>query len=80
MSSMLNNLKPISERHVKALILKDLVDLLENDDPGSIEFTFVQHLVHILRRKGEGNKEPYGWSNNDFLIRLQEYKQELENP
>jgi hypothetical protein len=66
--------KPLSERHIKILIIKELIELLNDDES---PYTITQHVIHILRAKGM--KRTYEWDNNDFLVKLQEYKEELNS-
>jgi hypothetical protein len=67
-------IKPLSDRHIKILIVKELIELLNEDET---LYTVSQHLMHIMRAKG--SKRTYEWDNNDFLVKLQEYKQELHD-
>lgn len=66
--------KPLRQEHVKVVIIKELIELLNDDES---PYTVTQHLIHVMRAKGA--KRPYEWDNNDFLIKLQEYKEELSD-
>jgi hypothetical protein len=70
----MNLVKPLSERHIKILIIKELIELLNDDET---PYTVAQHIMHIMRAKG--CKRTYEWDNNDFLVKLQEYKEELND-
>jgi hypothetical protein len=67
-----NILKPLSDQHIKVIIIRELIELF-NDDVTC--YTIAQHLMHLMRAKGA--KGTYEWNNNDFLVKLQEYKEEI---
>lgn len=40
------------------------------------QYTMVQHLLHILRKKGDP-KDPYTWSDEELLKKFENYYDEL---
>lgn len=69
--------KPLNRLTLQSLILKELVDILEQNNSMSI----CQHLVVILRPKSNKLKDVYDWTEEELLLVIQNYKKELnEDP
>lgn len=51
-------------------LLVDIVELYP-------QYSFSQHLLHILRKKGD-SKEPYFWEDDVLLKKLEDYYDELK--
>ena len=41
------------------------------------QYTIAQHIVHIMRRKGD--IDPYFWTNENLLKKFEKYYDELNN-
>ena len=64
--------KPLNSIEIKALIMQELVELLESKNG----LTMSQHLVLIMRRCNNGLKECYIWTDTELLLVIQNYKRE----
>lgn len=66
------------ERSLKqAHFLKELGDIFRLND-GDSDFTMAQHLIHLLRRKGNLT-DPYYWDDDQLMRKLSSYKRELRD-
>lgn len=57
----------------KQLIFHNIMEIVELFP----QYTVVQHLYHILRRKGDA-KDPYTWEDTKLLKKFEDYRDELE--
>jgi len=65
---------PISERQIRVMLIRELFTILT--DESLSDYSMAQHLIHILRTK-QCHKDNYEWTENDLLVSVQSYKQEL---
>lgn len=69
--------KPLNSIEIKALIMQELIELLESKNG----LTMPQHFVLIMRRCNNNLKECYTWTDSELLLVIQNYKRETrEDP
>lgn len=66
--------KPLEANEIKALFLRELMGLLEGNT-----VTICQHMCCILRRKNNGGKDSYDWTDLELLNVIQNYRRELRD-
>lgn len=66
------NVKTKNQVQVEQQILHMLAQVIE----AFPQYTVSQHLLHVLRKKTD-TKEPYFWSEELLLRKLEEYNEEL---
>jgi hypothetical protein len=71
---MSNIPRAINERQIRVMLIRELFTILTDDSLS--DYSIAQHLIHILRTK-QCHKDNYEWTENDLLISVQSYKQEL---
>jgi len=64
----------ISKQQIRVMLIRELFTILTDDSLS--DYSIPQHLIHILRTK-QCHKDNYEWTENDLLISVQSYKQEL---
>lgn len=69
---MNNNFSEKKRNQSKEQILYNIVQILETFP----QYNISQHLIHILRRKGDPI-EPYFWTDEELLKKLEHYYDEL---
>lgn len=70
----MSNLKTKAQVQIEQQILYNLTQIVEIFP----QYTMAQHFCHFLRSKGEG-KQPYFWSDEQLLKKIESYYDELKN-
>lgn len=73
---MINIQKPVDKRRKQAeeQLFYNFMNIVQQYQ----QYSVAQHIIHFLRTKGN-SEDPYFWTNEKLLKRIEDYKDELDS-
>lgn len=68
------NTEERAKKQAKEQIFHNMVQIIDSFP----QYSIAQHFYHLLRKKGDP-KDPYFWTDQEFLKKIEHYYDELNN-